>query len=189
MKASGASAHIHLSPLTLLAALSALVTLALVGGLIFVFMSRSTQGGPPSTLAGGAYITTAQTASGIHQDGSPVDSLTSFNVGQTVYIAYTVTDAGPGTVTIKLYANGVFVDSLNHQFQQRSSYNAYFSFQATKAGDWEADLYWQQRGASGDGALEQRVTFLVGDASTLAASPFVARLCPIISCIAGVARS
>lgn len=169
MKASRATPHLHLSPLTLLAALSILITLALLGGLIFVFAHRTPSGGPPSTAAGGKYITTAQTASGVRQDGSPRDSATSFNVGQTVYIAYTVTDAGPGTATIKLYNNGVLVDTMTQQFQQRSSYNAYFSFRATQAGDWEADLYWQQRGATGDGALEQRVTFLVGNASALPA--------------------
>jgi hypothetical protein len=163
MSAPGAAPHFRLSPLTLLAAFSALMTLALVGSLIFVFIQSNQPGHPPSQPASGTSITTAQTASGVHADGSPLDSLTTFSVGQTVYVAYTVTDAGPGTATIKLYANGVFVDSLNHQFQKRSSYNAYFSFPARQAGDWEADLFWQQSGKPGDGSLEQRVTFIVGN--------------------------
>ncbi len=159
--------HFRFSPLTLLAAFSALITLALVGTLIFVFVQGNQAGHPPPQPAGGASITTAQTASGVRSDGSPVDSLTTFHVGQMVYIVYTVTDAGPGTATIKLYANGVFVDSLSHQFQKRSSYNAYFSFPARQAGDWEADLFWQQGGKAGEGSLEQRVTFIVGDATLL----------------------
>lgn len=165
MRAPGATPHLRFSPLTLLAALSALVTLALVGSLIFVFAHNNQQSSPSTALAGGTSITTAQTASGVHQDGSPIDSATSFSVGQTVYIVYTVTDAGPGTATIKLYQNGVFVDSMQQQFAKRSSYNAYFTFPASKAGDWEADLFWQQRGKPGDGSLEQRVTFIVGGAS------------------------
>jgi hypothetical protein len=166
----------RVSPLTLLAALSAVITLALVGSLIFVLLHQAEQVGPASSLAGGAYITTAQAASGVRQDGSPVDAASSFRVGQTVYIAYTVTDAGPGTATINLYDNGVFVDSMTQQFQQRSSYNAYFSFKATKAGDWEADLYWQNRGSTGSGSLEQRVTFLVGQTSTRPAPPVLPNL-------------
>ncbi len=172
MKAPGAPALARLSPLTILAALSALITLALVGGLVFVLFHSRQPGGPSTSIAGGRFITTAQTASGVHQDGSPLDSATSFRLGQKVYVAYTVTDAGPGTATIKLYDNGVFIDSMSQQFQQHSSYNAYFTFPATKAGDWEADLYWQARGAPGDGSLEQRVTFQVGDASTLPARLF-----------------
>jgi hypothetical protein len=179
MKAPGAAAHVHLSPLTVLAALSALITLALVGVLLYVFLPKTSQGGPPSTLAKGAYITTAQTASGVHQNGSPVDAQTSFSVGQKVYIAYTVSDAGPGIATIKLYNNGLFVDSMNQQFPERSSYNAYFSFQATQAGDWEADLYWQNRGAQGSGSLEQRVPFLVGATSTLPVSLLTSPLLPV----------
>src|ERR1051326_2180357 len=167
MNAPGAPSHPRLSPLTLLAVFSALITLALVGGLIFVFVSNNQSDSPSTTIAHGASITTAQTASGVHQDGSPLDSITSFSVGQTVYVAYTVTDAGPGTATIKLYADGVFIDSMNQHFQKRSSYNAYFSFPARKAGDWEADLFWQEPGKSGDGSLEQRVTFLVGNTSLL----------------------
>ena len=165
MSARGAAPHLRLSPLTLLAAFSALMTLALVGGLIFVFTQSHQSGHPPSQLAGGTAITTAQTASGVYADGSPLDSLTTFRVGQTVYVAYTVTDAGPGTATIKLYANGAFVDSQHQQFQKRSSYNAYFSFPARQAGDWEADLFWQQSGKSGEGSLEQRVTFIVGNSA------------------------
>ena|GEM_PF-1859328 len=161
------------SSLTLLIALSILLTLALAGGLIFVFVQRAPQGGPASGVAGDRYITTAQTASGVHPDGSPIDSTTSFNLGQTVYVAYTVTDAGPGTATIKLYANSLFIDSMTQTFQQHSSYTAYFSFKASKTGDWEADLYWQNRGAAGDGALEQRVTLLVGTDSALP-GPFLA---------------
>jgi len=167
----------HPSPLTLLAALSALITLGLVGVLLFVLAHHMPQTGPATNAAGGAYITTAQTTSGVHRDGSPVDSITSFSSGQTVYIAYTVTDAGPGTATIKLYDNGRFVDMLTHQFQQHSSYNAYFSFPATQAGDWEADLYWQNRGAPGVPSLEQRVTFLVGSASALPAPVLIPVLC------------
>jgi hypothetical protein len=154
----------RLSPLTLLAALSALITLALVGSLIFLLTHKTPQGGPAATPASGIAITTAQTASGVHPDGSPLNSITSFNVGQTVYVAYTVSDAGPGTATIKLYNNGAFVDTMSQQFQRRSSYNAYFSFPATQAGNWQADLYWQNRGKTGVGSLEQRVTFLVGGA-------------------------
>jgi hypothetical protein len=168
MKAPGLPFHVRLSPLVLLAAISGLITLALVGSLIVVFVQNAQHSGPSPGVAGGTSITTAQTASGVHPDGSPIDSLTSFSVGQMVYIAYTVTDAGPGVATIKLYDNGVFVDTMSQQFQQHSSYNAYFSFQAKKAGDWEADLFWQPRGASGVGSLEQRVTFLVGETSTLA---------------------
>jgi hypothetical protein len=172
MKAPGRPAHARLSPLTLLAALSALITLALVGSLIFILVHARQPGAPSPTIAAGKFITTAQTASGVRSDGSPLDSVTSFSVGQKVYIVYTVTDAGPGTATIKLYDNGVFVDSMSQQFQRRSSYNGYFTFPATKAGDWEADLYWQTRGTPGDGSLEQRVTFQVGDASTQSARPF-----------------
>jgi hypothetical protein len=165
MKAPGATPHLHLSPFTLLAAFSALLTLALVGTLMYVFLSKTQSGSPSRALAGGNYITTVQTASGVHPNGSPLDSLSSFSVGQKVYIVYTVTDAGPGAATIKLYDNGLFVDTMSQQFQQRSSYNAYFTFQATRAGNWEADLYWQNRGAPGSGSLEQRVTFLVGESS------------------------
>jgi hypothetical protein len=170
MKAPGLSFHIRLSPLVLLAVISGLITLALVGGLIVVFVQtqNAQHRGPSGAVAGGTSITTAQTASGVHPNGSPIDSLTSFGVGQTVYVAYTVTDAGPGVATIKLYDNGVFVDMMSQQFQQHSSYNAYFSFPAKKAGDWEADLFWQPRGTSGTGSLEQRVTFLVGETSSLA---------------------
>jgi hypothetical protein len=167
MKAPGAASHLHLSPVTLLAAFSALITLALVGTLVYVFLPRTSDSSPSTTLAGGNYITTAQTASGVHQNGSPLDSLSSFSIRQNVYIVYTVTDAGPGITTIKLYDNGLFVDTMSQHFQQRSSYNAYFTFQATRAGDWEADLYWQNRGAPGTGSLEQRVTFLVGGSSAL----------------------
>ena len=165
MKAPGAAHHLHLSPLTLLAAFSALITLALVGILIYAFLPKTPGSSPSTTLAAGSSITTAQTASGVHQNGSPLDALSSFNIGQKVYIVYTVTDAGPGIATIKLYDNGRFVDTMSQQFQQRSSYNAYFTFQATQAGDWEADLYGQNRGAPGTSSLEQRVTFLVGEAS------------------------
>jgi hypothetical protein len=165
MDAPGATTHTRLSLLTLLAAFSGLITLALVGSLLVILLRGTPQSHPSTAAAGGAAITTAQTASGVHRDGSPIDSLTSFRVGQTVYIAYTVTDAGPGTATIKLYDNGIFIDMMSQQFQQRSSYNAYFSFPATQAGDWEADLFWQQHGKPGDGALEQRVTFLVGTSS------------------------
>jgi hypothetical protein len=165
------------SPLTLLAALSALITFALVGSLIFVLIHTMPQKSAPDTRpAGGAYITTAQTTSGVDKNGSPIDSTTSFGAGQTVYIAYTVTDAGPGTVTIKLYNNGAFVDSTTQQFPQRSSYTAYFHFTAASAGNWEADLYWQNRGAAGDGSLEQRITFLVGNTSSLAVSRWRVRV-------------
>ncbi len=176
MKAPGTAPHLHLSPLTLLAASSALITLALVGVLIYVFLPKTPGSSPSTTLAAGSYITTAQTASGVHQNGSPLDALSSFSIGQKVYIVYTVTDAGPGTATIKLYDNGRFIDTMSQQFQQRSSYNAYFIFQATKAGDWEADLYWQNRGTPGTGSLGQRVTFLVGEASALP-GPSVAGAC------------
>jgi hypothetical protein len=158
----------HPSPLTALVALSILTTLALVGAILVVIVQSAHQESMPSGLAGGTYITTAQSASGIDKNGRATDAKTSFSVGQTVYIVYTVTDAGPGTVTIKLYDNGAFVDSMSQQFPQRSSYNGYFRFPATKAGDWEADLYWQNRGA-GDGSLEQRVTFLVGASSLISA--------------------
>lgn len=167
MKAPGIPFHVRLSPLALLAAFSALITLALIGGLILIFVQNAQPSSPSKAVAGGASITTAQTTSGVRQDGSPIDAAATFSVGQTVFIAYTVIDAGPGTATIKLYDNGVFVDTMSQQFQRHSSYNAYFSFPARKAGDWEADLFWQQRGAPGGGSLEQRVTFLVGDTSTL----------------------
>ncbi len=179
MKASDTPRQAHPSLLTLLAALSALVTLALAGELILVFVQRSQQGQNPPTLANGDHITTAQTASGIRQDNSPIDSITSFRVGQTVYIAYTVTDAGPGNATIKLYNNGILIDTMSQQFPQRSSYNAYFSFQATQTGNWQADLYWQNQGETGQGSLEQRVTFLVGSASAL----------PVNHTIAAVAKA
>lgn len=157
----------HPSPLTLLVALSILIALALAGAILVVLTRNTHQENPPAGLAGNAYITTAQTASGVDKNGIALDSTTSFSVGQTVYIVYSVTDAGPGAATIKLYDNGTFVDSMLQTFPQRSSYNAYFQFQAARAGAWEADLYWQQRGAAGDGSLEQRVTFLVGASSLL----------------------
>ncbi len=157
----------HPSPLTALVALSILTTLALVGAILVVIIQNAQQESMPTGLAGGAYITTAQTASAIDKNGEALDSNTSFRIGQTVYVVYTVTDAGPGTVTIKLYDNGAFVDSMRQQFPQRSSYNAYFRFPATRAGDWEADLYWQNGSAAGDGSLEQRVTFLVGTSSLI----------------------
>lgn len=168
MKAPGIPFHGRLSPLALLAVFSALITLGLIGGLILVLVQNAQHNGPSTAVAGGASITTAQTTSGVQKDGSPIDAVANFSVGQTVYIAYTVIDAGPGTATIKLYDNGVFVDTMSQHFQQHSSYNAYFSFPARKAGDWEADLFWQQSGAPGAGSLEQRVTFLVGATSTLA---------------------
>ena len=155
----------HASPLTLLVALSILTTLALAGAILVVMVQNAHQESAPTDLAGNAYITTVQTAAGIDQNGRATNSNTSFSIGQTVYIVYTVTDAGPGTATIKLYDNGSFVDAMSQQFPQRSSYNAYFRFQASKAGDWEADLYWQRGGAAGAGSLEQRVTFLVGVSS------------------------
>ncbi len=161
------------SSLTLLIVLSVLLTLTLAGGLVFAFVQRAPQGGPASGAAGDSYITTAQTTSGVRPDGSPIDSATSFHLGQTVYVAYTVTDAGPGTATIKLYANTIFIDSMTQVFQQHSSYTAYFSFQVSQTGDWEADLYWQNRDAAGAGALEQRVTFIVGNGSALP-GPFLA---------------
>ena len=159
----------HPSPLIVLIALSILTALALAGAILVVMARNTPQESPSTGLAGNRYITTAQTASAIDKHGMALNSTTSFSTGQTVYIVYSVTDAGPGTATIKLYDNGAFVDAMVQSFPQRSSYNAYFQFQATRAGNWEADLYWQNRGAAGDGALEQRVTFLVGASSLLPA--------------------
>lgn len=153
------------SLLTLLAALSGLLTLALVGLLLFTLIKGAQPNRPPTALPGNTYITTAQTAAHIHSDGSAADATVDFAVNQTVYIAYTVNDAGPGVVTVKLYHNGGFFAEQTHTFSRRSSYNAYFLFQPPSAGEWEADLYWRASGAAGDGSLEQRLTFLVGEAS------------------------
>lgn len=153
------------SLLTLLAALSGLLTLALAGILLFTLIQGAQPNRPSTALPGNTYITTAQTAAHIHSDGSAADATTDFATNQTVYIAYTVSDAGPGDVTVKLYKNGSFFAEQTHTFPRRSSYNAYFRFQPTSAGEWEADLYWRAPGASGDGSLEQKVTFLVGETS------------------------
>ena len=151
------------SLLTLLATLSGLLALALVG-VLFLTLVKGAQPGQPSTaLPGNAYITTAQTATHIHSDGSAADATADFAIKQPVYIAYTVNDSGPGIVTVKLYENGNFFAEQTHTFSRRSSYNAYFLFQPPTAGEWEADLYWRVPGASGDGSLEQKVTFLVGE--------------------------
>lgn len=153
------------SLLTLLATLSGLLVLALAGVLLFTLLKSAQPNRPSSALPGNTYITTAQTASRILADGSPADASDDFALNQPVYIAYTVNDAGPGIVTVKLYKNGSFFAEQTHTFSRRSSYNAYFLFQPTAAGAWEADLYWRAHGASGDGSLEQRVTFLVGETS------------------------
>lgn len=150
------------SPLALLALFSGCLTLALGGGLLFALLSSARQDRPSSALPGNTYISAAQTASGVHPDGSPNDAQDDFAINQTVYITYLVSDAGPGTVIINVYANQTFFASTEHTFPQRSSYNAFFQFQAPRAGNWEADLYWRAPGASGSGTLEQRVTFLVG---------------------------
>lgn len=149
------------SPLTLLAVLSGCLTLALTGLLLFEIVSNTRQEQPLAAMPGNTYISIAQTATGVRPDGSPRDAQDDFAVNQTVYITYLVSDAGPGIVTIKVYANNEFFVSSEHIFQQRSSYNAYFQFQAPRAGNWEADLYWRALGAAGNGTLEQRVTFLV----------------------------
>jgi hypothetical protein len=153
------------SLLTLLAALSGLLTLALVGFLLFTLIKGAQPNRPSTALPGNAYITTAQTAAHIHSDGSAADATVDFAINQTVYIAYMVNDAGPGVVTVKLYNNGGFFAEQTHTFSRRSSYNAYFLFQPPSAGEWDADLYWRAPGAAGDGSLEQRVTFLVGETS------------------------
>jgi hypothetical protein len=152
----------HLSPLTLLLVCSGCLTLALGGGLLFAFVSSARQDRPSTALPGNTYISAAQTASGVRADGSPSDAQDDFAINQTVYITYLVSDAGPGTVIINVYVNNSFFASTEHTFPQRSSYNGYFRFQAPRAGNWEADLYWRAPGAGGDGILEQRVTFLVG---------------------------
>ncbi len=153
---------LRLSPLTLLVMFSGCLTLALGGGLLFAMLSSARQGRPSTALPGNAYISAAQTASGVRVDGSPRDAQDDFAINQTVYITYLVSDAGPGDVIINVYANKSFFASTEHTFPQRSSYNAFFQFQAPRAGNWEADLYWRAPGAAGNGTLEQRVTFLVG---------------------------
>ena len=153
------------SLLTLLAALSGLLTLALAGLVLFMLIKGAQPNRPSTALPGNTYITTAQTAAHIHSDGSAADATVDFATNQTVYIAYTVNDAGPGVVTVKLYNNGGFFAEQTHTFSRRSSYNAYFLFQPSSAGEWEADLYWRAPGASGDGSLEQKLTFLVGETS------------------------
>ncbi len=155
------SARHRLSPLTVLVVLSGLTTLALVATLLILLVRGPSHSRPSTNLPGNTYITTAQTASAVHPDGSAADSVTDFTLNETIYISYTVTDAGPGTVTIKLYNNGVLFAQTTHDFPRRSTYNAYFKFTASQAGNWEADLYWRAPGATGDGTLEQRVTFLV----------------------------
>jgi hypothetical protein len=153
------------SPLTLLAALSGLLTLTLVGLLLFTLIKGTQPNRPSTVLPGNAYITTAQTAAHIHSDGSAADATVDFAINQAVYITYTVNDAGPGVVTVKLYHNGGFFAEQTHTFSRRSSYNAYFLFKPANAGEWEADLYWRAPGAASDGSLEQKVTFLVGETS------------------------
>ena len=153
------------SLLTLLAALSGLLTLALAGLLLFMLIKGAQPNRPSTALPGNTYITTAQTAAHLHSDGSAADATVDFAINQTVYITYTVSDAGPGNVTVKLYHNGSFFAEQTHTFSRRSSYNAYFLFQPASAGEWEADLYWRAPGAAGDGSLEQRLTFLVGETS------------------------
>lgn len=153
------------SLLTLLAALSGLLTLALAGLLLFMLIQGAQPNRPSTALPGNTYITTAQTAAHLHSDGSAADATVDFATNQTVYIAYIVNDAGPGVVTVKLYHNGGFFAEQTHTFSRRSSYNAYFLFQPPSAGEWEADLYWRAPGAAGDGSLEQRLTFLVGASS------------------------
>jgi hypothetical protein len=152
------------SPIHLLIALSIFLTLALGGALLFIFLAPTSERGP-ANVTSSKHIAAAQTASGVNQQGVPTDANNSFAIGQRVYIAYLVNDAGPGTVRIKLYNNGALIDTQTQHFARRSTYNAYFVFQAEQAGNWEADLYWQAPGIPGDGTLEQQVTFLVGSTS------------------------
>jgi hypothetical protein len=156
--------------LHLLIALSILLALVLGGILLFLFLI-SPSGSSPASIVSSKHIATAQTASGVDQQGVPTDANDTFAVGQTVYIAYLINDAGPGTVRITLYNNGHLIDTQDQQFTRRSTYNAYFVFPATQPGNWEADLYWQQPGTTGDGTLEQKVTFLVGSAALGRAYP------------------
>jgi hypothetical protein len=155
----------------LLIALSILLALVL-GGLLLYLRLTAPSGGPASVVSS-KHIATAQTASGVDQQGAPTNADDSFAVGQTVYIAYLVNDAGPGSVRIKLYNNGSLIDTQAQHFARRSTYNAYFVFHATQAGNWEADLYWQEPGATGDGTLEQKVTFLVGNTALHLSRPLL----------------
>lgn len=166
----------------LLIALSILLALVLAGILLVLLLPASSSG--PTSVVSSQHIATAQTASGVDQQGNPTDATDAFTIGQTIYITYTVNDAGPGTAHIKLYNNGRLIDTQTQQFTRRSTYNAYFVFRATQPGNWEADLFWQSPGDSGDGTLEQKITFLVGssasDASKLPVPPAscrAARLC------------
>ncbi len=147
----------------LLIALSILLALVLAGVLLFLLLPAPSSG--PASVVSSKHIATAQTASGVDQQGNPTDATDTFATGQTIYITYTVNDAGPGTARIKLYNNGRLIDTQAQQFTRRSTYNAYFVFQATQPGNWEADLFWQSPGTTGDGILEQKVTFLVGSAA------------------------
>jgi hypothetical protein len=152
----------------LLIALSILLTLALGGVLLFLLLRPAPH---PGTPASSTHIVLAQTSSGIDQFGAPTDATTSFAVGQAVYITYTISDAGPGTATITLYHTGSLVDTQSQHFPRRSTYNAYFLFHPAQPGRWEADLSWQAAGSPPPGTLEQKVPFLVGDATLVAVSP------------------
>ncbi len=156
----------------LLIALSIVLALVLGGILLYLRLTAPAGSGPASVVSS-KHIATAQTASGVDQQGAPINANDSFAVGQAVYITYLVNDAGPGTVRITLYNNGNLIDTQTQHFARRSTYNAYFVFHAAQAGNWEADLYWQEPGAAGDGTLEQKVTFLVGNTSLGLSRPFI----------------
>lgn len=158
----------------LLIALSIVLALVL-GGILLSMRLTAPSGSGPAPVVSSKHIAAAQTASGVDQQGVPINANDTFAVGQAVYIDYLVNDAGPGSARIKLYNNGSLIDTQAQHFARRSTYNAYFVFHATQPGNWEADLYWQEPGTAGDGTLEQKVTFLVGSAPLGRSRPLPAR--------------
>lgn len=109
-----------------------------------------------------ANITGAQTSSGMDANYKPTHVTSSFTVGQTVYITYTLAGK-PGYLIEKRYSSdGTLAGQTTSPLAVRSGdSNGYVRFTATTAGSFVAGLYWCQQADCSDAALAQVVNYTV----------------------------
>jgi hypothetical protein len=88
-------------------------------------------------------ITQVATAKSITSDNRPAERATEFAAGDTVYITYTVANAGPGDfLDVQLYRNGqaLALQDTRTTFDKGTSYHGYYSYRPTEAGEYRVEF-------------------------------------------------
>lgn len=106
-------------------------------------------------------ITSAKTSGAVDSNYLPTDPKTSFSIGNTVYLTFTL--AGhPGYATTKIYRDGQFDIEATTPLTVQSGYtNGAFPFTPNHTGHFVAGIYWCTQADCSDAALAQIVAFTV----------------------------